>query len=699
MTTSLAAFHRLRRLLPCLALALALPAGARAEGEVRFAIRPGGKGPQRLDVPPAFLSASAAGDLADLRLVDAAGREVPYLLVTAPDQEPDRWVDAVHVRPIPATKAESGFELDLGAVVRVGMVELDLPGAGYLKKARLEGSADGRRWVVLVPEAVLFRLPVEAKPDDPRACGGAPCPAELGRGEVGFPARPLRYLRVVLDDRGSPRAEPPVHPRALVVRATAPAAAPAVPLAVAPIAGEPRTSRFALRLPGLHLPVRAVILHVDAPRLSRRARVLEPRLAGGRLAPLELGATTLLATAREGVPAPALRIPVSPPEGLELELAVDDADNPPLALTAAHVELAPLPWIFFESKDGAPVEARLGDRARAAPRYDLEALRPQIERLRPAQATATVDAAIVHAATRAATVPGAALAGAAVDPKAFRFDRAIAAGEPGLTAVRLDAHVLARSPSLADLRVVGPDGRQLPYLLERRDEPLPVPLEERPPATGSAPPRELAGPGLTLHELHAPSPLLPEGQLVLETAARVFTRRVQVWARPEGLKGAEGERVAEAIWAHADPDRAAPPLAVELPRLAGARIVVAVKDGDNAALRLSAARVLLPGYRLRFFHPGAPLRLLYGAALPAPQYDLALLAPRLRAAGAREVALGPVPGAAEGAAGGTGPGEAMAASPRAVRVAFWLVLGAAVLGLLALVARLLARGGAPPPAG
>jgi hypothetical protein len=71
----------------------------------------------------------------------------------------------------------------------------------------------------------------------------------------------------------------------------------------------------------------------------------------------------------------------------------------------------------------------------------------------------------------------------------------------------------------------------------------------------------------------------------------------------------------------------------------------------------------------------------------APRYDLALLAPRLRAAPAQELALAAAPPA--------GPASEAAASR--ARAVFWAVLGATVLGLLALVGRLLTRAGKGPP--
>ena len=60
------------------------------------------------------------------------------------------------------------------------------------------------------------------------------------------------------------------------------------------------------------------------------------------------------------------------------------------------------------------------------------------------------------------------------------------------------------------------------------------------------------------------------------------------------------------------------------------QLFLVVEEGDNAPLPITKARLLLPSYRLRFFHAGnALLRLTYGRDdLQPPQYDLALLAPQ-----------------------------------------------------------------------
>ena len=105
-----------------------------------------------------------------------------------------------------------------------------------------------------------------------------------------------------------------------------------------------------------------------------------------------------------------------------------------------------------------------------------------------------------------------------------------------------------------------------------------------------------------------------------------------------------------------------------------------VDEGDNAPLPITAARLLLPSYRLRFFRPaGATLRLVYG------RDDLQRAAVRSRAPGAaRDGRRGARGHAAAG--GRDAPPRASFISPRA----FWVVLGGAVLVLLALIVRLIA---------
>ena len=128
----------------------------------------------------------------------------------------------------------------------------------------------------------------------------------------------------------------------------------------------------------------------------------------------------------------------------------------------------------------------------------------------------------------AATSPAQALgafpvAGAKLDSQGFAYFRRIPGGQAGLAAVALDSAVLAHSNSFEDLRIVDGNGQQVPYLLEKRDEPLPVPLKIE---GGAAvlPAALQPTKGGSAYRISLPYSTLPEGRLVLATSARVFER-------------------------------------------------------------------------------------------------------------------------------------------------------------------------------
>ncbi len=276
--------------------------------------------------------------------------------------------------------------------------------------------------------------------------------------------------------------------------------------------------------------------------------------------------------------------------------------------------------------------------------------------------------------------------GAPVDPGKFHDRREIPVSPPGLTSLLLDAAVLSRSPGLADLRIADARGRQIPYLLERRNEPLSLSL---PPLARRT--KEGEPPSLSRYRVELPYPSLPAARLVLGTTARVFEREVRLAEIPTAARRARrnreaGERtVAQATWRHADPETPAPPMTLELPSSPAARFDLLVEEGDNSPLPLDPPYLLLPAYRLRFFYPanGGPLTLLYGQpGLAPPRYDLSLLAPRLLGEAAHEIALHPEPR--------RGPEPDATVMERKI---FWGALMGAVLVLLLVLGRLL-RGGA-----
>ena len=551
--------------------------------------------------------------------------------------------------------------------------------APFLKRATLEGSGDREHWTMLAAEATVFDLPDE----------------RLTQTEVPFTPGEFRYLRLTWNDRNSGVVPLPGSVDAREATGPPEPAPLRVPLQLQRRGSEPGRTRYRIALPAVSLPLVALEIEAGDPNILRSVRVSEPRLSGDRLVPFQLGQSMLRRASRGDATAADLRVPIQVPNGTQIDLVIDDGSNPPLELTGVTAMMRPQPWIYFDSPDGQPLVARLGDPALKAPRYDLEAVRPNLPAI-AAVAASWGTAPVLRTTPSAPDVSSASLAaplvGAALDVSRFRYARTVPAGPPGLTALSLDAAVLAHS-RLSDLRLGNADGRQLAYLLEARDEPLAITLD---PLSSAPPPAWMStyvrGPGhRTTYVLRLPHETTTESRLVLSTGARIFTRQLHVFVeqgprRPGDMAGAR--LLASSAWTHADPHDPAPQLTITLPAFAKRELVLMVDEGDNAPLKIDSARLLLPGYALRFFRADeSPLTLYYGDdALGAPRYDLALLKPYLLGVPATDLVAAPE------------QPPTPIAPPRSMPIwAFWSVLIVAVLVLLALIWRLLRSEQTPSP--
>jgi hypothetical protein len=619
-------------------------------------------------------TATVANGLGDLRVYDAAGREVGYLLVGNPPVV-SRYTLAtiLAVAPVETEKDKtSGFEADLGEPVPVDGLRIDAMAPPFLKRVKLEGSGDRQHWTLLVAEGTVFDLPEE----------------RLRQTELRFTPGTYRYLRLTWDDTRSGRLAQPSTVAARQVLAVAPPPPLTAPLTFERRPSEPGRSRFRIRLPGGHLPIVALDLDIAPGYVLREAGVFEARLSGNGVAPVALGTATLRRVVRGDLSASSLRIPIEPPSEAQLDLDVNDGANPPLDLKGVTASFADLPWIYLESAAGT-LTARYGNSTLTAPRYDIEAARPQI-----------AIAAVPHAAwgeprTRAPEENAAGVApplpavGSALDPTLFKFVRTVPSGDARLVTVPLDgatlAHSVSGSGAFSDLRVIDGSGRQIPYLVERVSEPLSLDLEVDRLAT---PPRTLPPSRSTrsVYRVKYPFPGLPASRLVLPTSARVFERVVTVAVECEPTQRRRDpwlETIASTRWMHTDQDNPAMALTLSIPSMQTTDLLVILDEGDNAPLPIGRAQVLLPSYRLRLFRPGGtPLRVAYGRTdLGPPQYDLALLGSQVMGAPALDVVLG-----AE-QPNSSAESSAALVSPRL----FWAALGVATIVLVGLIARLLKK--------
>ena len=194
---------------------------------------------------------------------------------------------------------------------------------------------------------------------------------------IEFQPGEYRYLRLIWDDTNSGRVVvPEQHCRA---SAGAVIAGPVLrsDISISRRPSEPGRSRFRLNLPTARLPIVALELKVGGGNLLRDVRVLEAGFSGQGAQPQQIGAGLITRVVRDTLIAESLRIPISQPAEPQLDLVVDDGDNPPLELEGVTAVFAELPWIYFESPP-RPIMARYGNATLGAPRSDLEAARPNL---------------------------------------------------------------------------------------------------------------------------------------------------------------------------------------------------------------------------------------------------------------------------------------------------------------------------------
>jgi hypothetical protein len=280
--------------------------------------------------------------------------------------------------------------------------------------------------------------------------------------------------------------------------------------------------------------------------------------------------------------------------------------------------------------------------------------------------------------------------GAPLDPSSFAFQRPIPDGRPGAVALIVDPLVLAhsRGPNehFADVRILDGARRQVPYVIEHRDDPQTVKLTPERVDPPVRPTELVKGPNWSSYRLRLPCANLPASQLAIETSARVFQRSVQVAGLRPADRRSRNPRLesmtwTSTMWSHSDADKPADALTLSIVSGDASELWLLVDEGDNRALPITGVRLLLPSYRLRFYRPArSSLSLVYGRRdLLAPRYDLALVSHDLLTAGATEVA--PL------AERQTKPPRRSLVSP----LQFWVFLSITVAALLALIVRLTSR--------
>lgn len=645
-------------------------------------IRVQADGLARLPLPPEIVAACRP-DLSDLRVFDANGREVAYL-VDSGRADPVGASEYFEGKVLGVSREEEGHLLEPGSTQEVYEIEAPArsPEVGtwelvvttaaprfvrQISVARIGSDAAAE---ALVERAPLFAL-------DPNT--------RLTR----VPLPELRSDRLVVTIEGQEGFYLEPSFAFASSRELAPLHQVVVPLEIRGIEQEAGTTRVELARPSGIVPD-AIDFETATGSFRRPVTVFD--VQPGR-SDVKLGSGTLFRvdTASE---IDQRRIHLLPARGATLRVEIADGDSPALA-DLEVVAVVRQPVLLFDLGGGRSGTLRFGGGRAHLARYDLAELAarslPQHGDAARAAAQLYDPAALIAAELGAIrpnpafdTTPALAFAmrpGADIDVRRYTKRRSLHI-EPsieGLSRLQLEpSDMAAARADLADVRIVDSQFQQWPYLLESRAVERWVPLRVA---------RSSRDNGTSTYRLELPFAPLPIGGIRFDANAPYFHRSYELLALDED---GDARRLAKGDLAK-DARRPRPTsISFGARRLHG--IELRVDDGDDAPLHLRdvSARMQLP--ELFLVAPAGEYSLLVGnPGADPPSYELERVRRVVLAVASNPVVMGPLDAnPSYRATAGLG-----ADSPLLQRSVVWAVILAAALILGWLTLRLARQGAGP----
>lgn len=620
----------------------------------------------RADLSPETLDAARSG-LEDLRVLDSAGNEVPFL-IERPEPRPGATLSPKTFQyTSDLEKQTTTLFIETGVTELLVGVSLETPAHSFLKPVRVEGSNDGQTWSEIKVGQAIFKQPDGAE-NQRIALDKAVC----------------QFLRLTLDDR---RSAPVPFTGAWLHTPGVPAPSKAVAVTIKSRDESPGRTRLALDLGAANLPLASLRIETPEPLFTRDVTFAVPEVSEEGICERTLGHAVIFRVGIDGKSEARLELPLERQiRSRELILIIRNDDSPPLAITGVSGEQRLTRLVFFAREPGVYLMLT-GNGQCPAPRYDLAALAPQLQKeSRPDSAPLLIPSRLAdNPDFQAPEALGAlAPAGAAIDVAGWKFRKQVQSPASEVQQLELDLETLAHAArNGSDLRLVRA-GQQIPFLLDRPSISRTLALNV---ASVVVPKR----PTLSRWSLKLPQAGLPITRLGCGSPSPLFQREMRLWEERTTPHGEKYPRELGCATWRQTPGTPPRELAIELAQSPQTdTLFLETDNGDNPAMELRDFRCYYPVTRMVFKaarDPAQPLWLYYGnREASTPRYDLSLISAQLlRAEKSAATA-----GAEEPTkAAPTTKGE-QATEPGGIL--FWCVLAGVVVALLVIVSRLLPKG-------
>ena len=302
--------------------------------------------------------ANARDDLADSRLLDAGGAEIPFAVRVLREVNETRTIQAREFNRARVGGGISELAVDVESAGEHNAVEIQTEGQDFRRQVELDGSDDGRTWRVLRSDGMVFSFEANHKH------------AESNR--INYPVSRFRYLRARVSSDSLVDRDPPTIAGISVmmsVQDKGQAVSWAVDLPVTqPVRAEGSPASAWLIDLGRRVPCNRLVLETPEQSFSRSFSI--------ELADDPQNVTLVTSgeiRRRTGEEPKPLVVDFNEVYARRLRLIVIDFANPPLGIRSITAS-APARQLLFEVRksDTLPLRLFVGNPKAEAPRYDFE---------------------------------------------------------------------------------------------------------------------------------------------------------------------------------------------------------------------------------------------------------------------------------------------------------------------------------------
>ena len=327
----------------------------------------------RLILTPGIYDAARL-DLADIRLLDAQDRQVPYVLAKARDITERLKYSPALINRSTNTEGSAMVTLDFGKQVVKNSVEVETGGNNFRRAVKIEGSNDNVEFFTVVEEAYVFAIDYNTRFE-----------------QVDLPANDYRYLRITVKPMATEEKSPVIDDvRAHKVEKKFAQRRPVEMLQVEHSENEKsKSSIYIYDLAYRHLPVSEIELGV-ADNAFYRCVTVDGRDAATRKVKVDsednrqrfkevevrweriISDTIYRYTEADGKKREKLilRVPSSRRVYRYLKIAVRNYDDRPLTVNSASAKMI-ADNIVFAAQDDVASALYVGAKSATKPQYDL----------------------------------------------------------------------------------------------------------------------------------------------------------------------------------------------------------------------------------------------------------------------------------------------------------------------------------------